>query len=313
MTAILAREKQLLLRGNDTVAFVADDVIQAVDASLTPVAGEQVSRELEQSFFGSQEQLLVNRHQQCSFGMEFAADGEADDEQPWDRALRACGFSVARISTAGLERSVYRPVSAGFTRCRVGYRMGSRLHDLRGCLGNMQLEIAANAIPRFTFEMTGTWTDPTVAAPLTGNFAGHPAPQEATDLNTPTFSFGGLTDLPLMKFGLNMGNAVIHRSPINKDAEAIITDRQPTAEITVDDVAARNHFLDAVNNAAAARKQVIVTHGKTGGRQIQAVLPVARINPGIAYADDNGVSQITIPLQVLPGDAGNMDVTITIT
>ena len=303
------RKKLLLLRADDAAAFAAADAVVVSNAEITPVVGDRVSRELEQAHFGSKEELLTNKHQTVSFSVEFAAGGAAGAVPPWGLLLQACAFSQTTVVNTSVT---YSPVSTGLTHCKVGFQQDNKLHTLTGCLGSVSLETAANNIPRMTFTITGEWNAPAdQGVPLAGDFAGWADPQIVSKVNTPTVSIFGQAAIPLSNFKLDVNNTVAHRSLVNADPGVIITDRAPSAELVID-ATDWDVFAKAVDNAATGRGAVSVVHGKAGGRQITTNLPVTRIGEP-SYGDDNGVLQYTVPLQVLPGAAGNDEISIAIT
>ena len=309
MTNRYTKKKLVLVRADDAVAFVAADAVVVSSAEITPVVGDRVSREVEQSFFGGQEALITNKHQTVSFAVEFAAGGAAGAAQQWAPLLKACAFSETVVAATSVT---YSPVSTGMTPCKIGFQYDRKLHTLTGCLGTVSIELPANGIPRMTFTMTGLWNAPVdLGVALTGDFAGWPQPQVVSKTNTPTVSVYGEAGIPLSKFMIDMANTVVHRSPANADPEVIITDRAPSGELMID-ATAWDVFGKAVDNAATGRGAVNVVHGKAGGRQIAVNLPLTRIGEP-SYGDDNGVLQYTVPLQVLPGAAGNDEISIAIT
>ena len=311
----LAQKKLVFARADDAAAFSAADALVVSNAELTPIAGDQVSRELEQNHFGSQPEHLVNAHQMLKFGVEFAAVGDADTAQKWALLLKATGFAETLTAAANGEpaSAVYKPVTSSPAKCKLAFQQDKKFHTLPGCLGTVSVELAANAIPRFAFEMTGKWQAPADKVnPLGGTFAGWPDPQIVSKANTPTVSIFGQSDLPFMKASINIANTVVHRSLANADPGVIITDRAPTAELTID-ATDWDPFAKALDLAGTGEGAVTITHGKAGGRQIEIAMPRVRINAtGLTYTEDNGVLQYTIPLQVLPDD-GNDELTFTVT
>ena len=314
------RKKILLVRAAGADAFVTGDAVLATGIELTPLAGDTVNRALERPYHGASEDLLVNAHQSIQFSVEFAA-GATAGTQPWAKMLTACGFSetlsdeVEDIPGTSQDESqdamaVYNPITGGETAIKLGLNIDGILHVIDNALGSFTLELAANAIPRFQFSMTGVYAAPTDTAQLTGDYKAFEDPQIATQKNTPKVSIFGESDIPLTSFSFDLGAEVVHRSPINADAAVSITGRNPSGSLTLDAQAVSK--LSPVDRAhSGAKGAVSITHGIAGGRQITLAMPNVAVGRGVSYADDNGILQQQLPLQLLP-QSGNDEIKITV-
>ena len=304
-----ASQKLLLIRADDATAFTGADAIVAKAVEIEPVVGDRASRELEQAHFGSQEEFILNQHQSMKFGIELAVDGDAGDAPVWATILKSCGFSETTVASTSVT---YAPVTTGVVACKVGFQQSGKLHTLAGVKGSMALELTANAIPMLTFSVMGKWALPVeVGAPLVGDFSDAPHPQFVTKANTPTWSIFGQTDLAVSSLKVDTNMTAIHRSPANVNPDVQLTNRAASGELVVD-ANAWDVFSKSVDNTAAGRGAIQVVHGKTGGRQITLNIPRARLGDP-KYGDGDGITQYTVPIQVLPGAAGNDELTIAIT
>ena len=312
MATKLYRKKILLARADRGEAFSVADAVLATSIQLTAIAGDETSRELERPYFGAQSALLSNTHQQLQFSVEFAAGKTAGIEPRWGKLLKACGFSATMSKSAqNLPKDdtvTYVPVTDNPTKVKLGMNQSGMLHELPGALGTFTFELAANAIPRFQFNMTGLWRAPVDIPPLVGVYNDWQAPLIPAKTTTPTVEIFGEGDIPLRTFSFDCGGNVIHRSLVNADPEVVITGREPSATLTVD---ATNWDVFAAT-IARTTGEVKIVHGTAGGRQITWTMPACEIGQGVSYQDDNGILQRQIPLKALPVN-GNDEVSIVLT
>ena len=316
----LAQKKLLLVRGNEA-AFKATDAMVATSVAITPVAGDQVSREVEREQPGSQEAYLVNAHQTIRFSIELAPSSSGSpppSTQPWETLLRACGFAVTytrqneQTRPGQVARRDFTLVSSGQETSKIGFVQDGALHVLSRARGTFTVEIAANAIPRLSFDMMGEAAEAVDPPQLTPDFSLFRTPLLSTNTNTPTVEIFGQNEIPLSRFSLNLGNTVVHRSPVGVDPHTLITDRAATAELTID--ATDRSIFDPFKKARANEKgEIKIVHGTKTKHLIEILLPNCQLDSGVAYGDDNGILQYTLPLRVLPKRMqGNDEIRITV-
>lgn len=187
--------------------------------------------------------------------------------------------------------------------------MDGQLHRLSGAKGSFSLEFAPNQIPLLAFVFTGLWSDPISRTTLSNpTFTPWKMPVLPSQTNTPTFSLMGRTDLSLSTFSYEHGNEVAHREIIGASAEVIITDRKPSASLTVDapKLSVVNLITKAKESATGALQ---ITHGTQAGSIIQIDAPKVSLSEP-AYSEDNGILQLQVKLSPLPVN-GNDEIKIT--
>ncbi|MEL6888376.1 MAG: hypothetical protein AAFO86_06670, partial [Pseudomonadota bacterium] len=76
--------------GTDASPAGADAVL-AKQVTLSPMEGNDLDRELELPYFGSQGTIPVELHAKLAFEVELAPSGTAGTAPAWGKLLRACG------------------------------------------------------------------------------------------------------------------------------------------------------------------------------------------------------------------------------
>ena len=79
--------------GTDSVPTGAADAIQANDVSITPMAGNEETRNLMLPWLGNQGVVLTGDYVQMEFSVEVAGAGAAGTVPPYGALLRASGMS----------------------------------------------------------------------------------------------------------------------------------------------------------------------------------------------------------------------------
>ena len=129
-----------------------------------------------------------------------------------------------------------------------------------------------------------------------------------TSINTPTFSLLDRSDLSLSNFSYEHGNEVTHREIIGADAEVIITDRKPSASLTID--APRLSVVNLITKAKESGSGALqIIHGTEAGGIIQIDAPKVLVSEP-TYGDDNGILQLSLKLSPQPV-GGNDEIKIT--
>lgn len=205
-------------------------------------------------------------------------------------------------------RVEYDPVSEGEESVTQYFNIDGQLHKLTGCRGNVRVSIPANGYPKLTFEFVGLFVDPASAAPPTPDYSGFRAPKPANKTNTISFALHGYA-AKLGALEIDLGNSVNYRGLVNHE-EIAFNDRAGTGRVTIDAPALsdKNFFTIAKDGALAAVKHI---HGLAGGDCIQIDLPKAQIEQP-RYGNDNGTVTLEMNLALIPTDAGDDEVKLTI-
>ena len=338
MADVLAARRKLILAKKEANAGTAESGIAAADAilvseaTLTPLTGGTVARDVIRSFFGNSDAYPINSHSQIEFTVELAggniATGQAITPPPWNKLLGACGFAetIGKIVQADAQnnKATYTPKTGSEDALTIQADWDKNRQQLVGCRGNVSLSLVHGQIPRLRFSFLGQYAAPAQRAQgdvASGSYGSWQAPRPGTKVDTPTFELMGVTDkLSLRSFELDMGVEVIYRSGMGAGAEEciIIASRAPSGTIVVDATSLSdfNPFTKAKAGDTGALK---IVHGGAdiGANQKQAKLieincPKVQLQEP-SYGEDEGIIQWSIPFRPLPnGASGNDEVEIIV-
>lgn len=306
----LTRKRAVLAKiegtyGTDPTPTGSANAILVKNLEVTPLAANVVSRDLIRAYLGEFDQLVADKHVECSFEVEIAGSGTAGDAPAYGPLLRACGMS--ETVDAGVD-VVYSPISASFESVTIYYNVDGILHKITGARGTVQIDITAKQIPVFKFKFVGIYNAPTDTALPSCDYSGFVTPLVANNTNTSGFSFFGVSTLVLSSLTMDVNNVVDFRSLIGSEYTQI-TDRRTMGELNFEApaLATFNAFSTALATATGA---LSILHGTTGGNKVQIDAPAVDVaNP--SYVDDNGVTLIKCPVAFLP-ESGNDEFTITV-
>lgn len=308
--ALFWRKKILAVKletayGTDASPAAADAIL-ATNIKLTPMEGNDVSRELEQPFMGAQPTVPVDVHAKISFKVELVGSGTAGTAPGWGSLIRACG--VAETITAGTS-VVYNPVTTGHESASIHLWIDSTRYVLVGARGDATFSVSASGIPYIEFEFTGLFTLPAETAAITPDTSKFQKPQVASTANTPVFTMGG-SAFVLRSFSMKMGNDVKPRFLIGAE-KVLITDRSEAVEATVEGVPLTtfNPFQKALDQSDLA---LVLKHGTTAGKIAQIDVPKAQMQRPQGIEEKDGI--VEWPLRLVPQPStGNDQWTLTLT
>ncbi|MBO9419154.1 hypothetical protein J7481_06580 [Labrenzia sp. R4_2] len=299
--AILAKIESTY--GTDSGPAGAADAILATDVTLTPLAGEDVSRDLLLPTLGHQGIELTTNHLRLEFAVECAGAGAAGDVPAYGALLRACGLS--ETVTSGVSVA-YQPVSEGEESLSLYFNQDGVRHVALGCRGTFQLEFAPKQIPRFRFSfwgLLGTVTDAALpAATLSGFQAPVPVSKAATSLSL--FGASRIAE----SLSVDLGVEIVPRFLIG-DERIQLTDRQVTgtAVLEAKALADTDWFAAALAKSTGALSLI---HGSAAGHTVELTAPKVQIGRP-AQGETDRIVNYTVPLMFL-GDTGDDEIVITI-
>ncbi len=306
------KSKVLLAKIEDTYGVDAAptgsaNAILATNVRLSPMEGQDVSRDLELPYLGAQGTIPTELSARLSFNVEMTPSGTAGTAPPWGVLLRGC--AVAEVITAATSVT-YNPVSDGHESVTLYLWIDSTLYTLKGTRGNATIRVNAQGIVYLEFEFTGLWSIPTDTPQATPDLAAQLAakPKVATNANTPTFTIGA-TPLVMRSFALNLGNSVETRFLIGSES-VLITDKAETIETTVEAVplATLNPFQLAEQQASA---EILLTHGTVAGHIFSLDIPAAQMQRTQSLENQQNI--LEWPLRAVPlYVAGNDQWTLTL-
>uniref|UniRef100_A4WS45 Uncharacterized protein n=1 Tax=Cereibacter sphaeroides (strain ATCC 17025 / ATH 2.4.3) TaxID=349102 RepID=A4WS45_CERS5 len=292
--------------GTDAAPTGAANAVLATDVTLSPMEGNDVARNLDLPWFGSQGSVAVDLHAKLSFKVELAPSGTKGTPPAWGPLLRACGMAEVIVANTSVT---YNPISSGFESLSLHLWVGATQYKLSGARGTCTLRLGASAIPYLEFEFTGLFSQPAEGARPTPTLTSWKAPRVASTLNTPTFTIAG-TPMVLRSFALAMGNAIEPRFLIGSEA-VLITDHAETIEATVEAVPLTtfNPYALAATGSTVA---VSLVHGTTAGAIATIAAPAAQMQRPAGL--ENAQNIVEWPLRLVPTPtAGNDQWTLALT
>ena len=288
------------------VSLTGSDCFLIRNATLTPLAGNTVTREFVRETFGNYGTIQLDQHVELSFEVEFSPSGTAGTRPPYGDALLACGFDETTSSGVSVA---YNPVSSAIDSCTIAVYMDGIKHIMAGCRGNVSLNLARGSLPTLSFNFMGSYTAPTDDTPLTPNFTDFKTPLGPNSLNTTTVDLHGIS-VCMESFSADMANQTTFRDLPGCDPKALLTGRQPSGTMVFEmtDVAtygwveaARLHTVDALQ----------IVHGTGAGKIITIDAPAVSFQPP-SFSDSDGVLMCSMPLTFEP-DGGDDEFVLTYT
>lgn len=307
----LTRRRTILAKiettyGTDASPTGSANAILIRNLNVQPVASTVVQRDNYRPFLGNFEQLLADTHVQVEFEVEMAGAGAAGTAPAYGPLLRACGLS--ETISAGVS-VVYAPISSAFESVTLYFNNDGTQHKITGARGTVELEISARQIPIYKFSFQGLYNAPTAVALPTVAYTSFQVPLVANSTNTTGFSFFSASPV-LESLTLNVNNTVNYRTLIGSQYVQI-ADRQTsgTAMFEAPTLATKDYFALAATDGTIG--DLAITHGTTAGNKVEiASSRIDIANP--TYADNGGITMLSVPYVAVPSTAGNDEFTITV-
>ena len=266
--------------GTDPTPTGAANAILCMNVNLEPMAGEDVSRNLERPYFGAQEVLPVGLNSVLSFDVEIVGSGTLGTAPAWGPLHRACACAETVAAATMVE---YTPISSAMESVTLYMNIDGTLHKLSGARGSWVAKINAQGIPMFSYSFTGLFTQPTTTAAPTPVYTAFQTPQAATKANTPTFTVGGVA-MRLRSYEFDRGAKVEKRFLIGYEGIEIV-DAVESLKAQVEGVALATYNPYTAPTAAPAAIQLI--HGTTAATRVKFDMGQAKQRrPSLAQQQD---------------------------
>ena len=278
--------------GVDPTPTGAANAILATNVRLAPMEGQDVDRDLEQSYFGASGMIPVGLYSTLTFDVEFAGSGAAGTAPAYGPLLRMCG--AAETINAGVSVE-YSPITDDPESGTIYFAIDTVRHILKGARGSFVLALNAQGIPVLRFTFTGLFSVPTTQAKVTPTLTGFKDPLVATKANTPTFTIGG-TAFVMRSFEFTLGNQVEQRLLIGYEGIEIV-DRKEAVKTTVEAVALATYdpFTIAKDQT---RKAIQLIHGVGAGKI--CTLDIASAQQKRVSGYENAQNVLEWPLEFTP-------------
>lgn len=299
--AILAKIEPVY--GTDSVPTGAANAILATDVTLTPLAGEDINRDLLLPWLGHQGIELVGNYVQMEFSVEAASAGAAGTVPAYGALLRACGLSETITPSTSVD---YEPVSDGEESVSVYFNQDGVRHVALGCRGTFQLDIAPKQIPRFRFTLMGLLGTVADSALPAADITAFQKPVPVSNANT-SFSLHGSARIS-ERMAFDLGVEVVPRFLIGDERIQLI-DRQTTGSVVVESKAMSEiNWFDVAKAKTTGALQLI--HGTVVGHIVRLDAPSVQIGRP-TMGETNRITNYALPLIFQP-QTGDDEFTLSI-
>ncbi len=292
--------------GVDPTPTGAANAVLATNITLSPMEGNDVSRDLETPYLGAQATIPTEVHAKLSFKVELSPSGTAGTAPAWGPMLRACAVAETIVAATSVT---YNPVTDGHESMTLYMFVGKTLYTLVGARGNCSIAMDAQGIVYLEFEFTGLWVKPAEGTRPTPVLTGYKNPQVATNANTQGFTIDA-TEFVTRSFKMNLGNAVENRFLIGSES-VLITDKSEMVEATVEAVPLTT--LDPYDLAQSQSTVALgLVHGTGAGNIASLNIPAAQVQRPQGLANAQNIAEWPLRFVPLP-NTGNDQWTLALT
>ena len=295
-----------LAYATDPTPTGADNAILATNVVLTPMDGQDVSRELELPWLAAQATIPAGLNMRLQYRVEMVPSGAAGTAPAWGPLLRACG--VAETIDIGVSVT-YNPITDTHESVTHHFWIGGTRYVLKGCRGTAILRFNAQGIPYLEFDFRGLFSLPSEQGRPTPDLDAFLKPDLVTHANTPTFSIDGVS-LVMRSFSLDLGNDVQTRFLVGSEG-VLIVDKAELVQCQVEAVplSTWNPYAEAVTQNTVP---IVLTHGTLAGRIATLEIDAAQVQRPAGFENNQNILEWPLRLVPLP-TSGNDQWTFTLT
>lgn len=293
--------------GTDSAPVGANDGILATNVVLTPMDGQDISRELELPWLAAQATVAAELSTRLQYRVEMVPSGTAGTAPAWAPCLIGCG--IAEVVTAGTSVA-YSPISEDEDSLTHHLWVGGTRYVLKGSRGTAVMRFNAQGLPYLECDYRGLFSLPSEQARPTVDLTAFLAPEVVSAANTPEFKVATKA-LTMRSFSLNIGNDVQGRFLVPSESIQIV-DRADAAEFQVEAVPLTTWDPYAAAADPATRAAISLKHGNTAGRKLALALQSTQIKRPGELVNQQNIVEWRIGATPLPV-AGNDQWTLTLT
>lgn len=294
MAKLIFRKKVVLAKtettyGTDPTPTASANAILFQSASIEPIVGEGLSRDLDKSTFGADAMDMVGQHVKLTLRVEAAGSGTAGTAPAYGPLLKACGYSETVVSSTSVT---YAPIDDGIDSLTQIFQHDKKFHKLTGSRGSVKFVAKKRGYPYFEFVFMGlynTVTAGTISTPTLTAFR-KPVPFRAS---TVSCTLLGET-IGLHEIDIDFGQKVNFYEH-SEEESIVIEDREGAGNVMFElpEIGDYNFYTAA---AASTLGALTYVHGTTAGNIITINAP----NVQIADPRDEDVQGITALRARLP-------------
>lgn len=277
----------------EDAAPVAANALLGANVTITPIEGQEVSRDLLLPYLGNQGVVLAGIYGRVEFDLEIAGSGTAGEPPKIGSILRVAGMS----ETITPDQDVAYEIVEDAVESGSLYFISDKVqHVLLGGQANIAPSFTPSSIPRFRVTylgLLGTITD-VAAMPIVTN-AGWTTPETVSKANT-SMSLHGWPSVA-ESLSVDLGNTLTPRFLIG-DEKIMISDRKTTGTAVVEarSLAEVNWFDRALKRT---RGELKLTHGKTAGNIVELTAPAVEVGKP-SQGQTDGIINYSLPLSLCP-------------
>lgn len=282
----------------DAAPTGADNAILATNVVLTPMEGQDVSRELELPWLAAQATIPAGLHTRLQFRVELVPSGTPGVPPAWGPLLR----SLAAAETVEEETSVtYNPVTDAHESVTIHFWVGNTRFVARGSRGNGVLRFTAQGIPYLECDFRGLFALPSEQARPTPTLSAFLKPDLVTSARTPKFEIDG-KPFVMRSFALDLGNRVEPRFLVGSET-ILITDKAESATSQVEAVPLTTFdpYRKSFDQDVVAIEMV---HGTMAGRSVTLSIDGAQLQRQAGLENAQNIAEWPLRFVPLP-IAGN--------
>lgn len=284
--------------GTDPTPTGAANAVLMTNVTLSPMEGDDVSRDLELPYLAAQGKIPVGLRVVLKGNVELQGSGTAGTAPAWGPLLRACGCAETIVADTSVT---YNPITDSQESGTLWFWVGQTKHIVKGVRGTVVMAFTAQGIPYLQFTLTGLYADPAEVSPASPTLTAFQKPTVVTKANTPTFTVNAVA-LVMRSFNLDLANTITPRLLVG-DESIIITDRAEAVSARVQAVplTTLNPFTLAKNETSV---EVELVHGTVAGKIVTLDIPTAEIARMGDYQNQDGILEWDLPITPLPS-SGN--------
>ena len=290
----------------DSAPTGGSNAILATNIVLTPMEGQDVSRELELPCPAPQAPTPAGLHTRLQFGVEMVPSGTAGTAPAWGPLLRACAVAETIVADTSVT---YNPVTDGHESVTIHFWIGGTRFVVKGTRGNCVMRFNAQGIPYLEFDLRGLFALPSEQSRPTTTLTAFLKPDLVTSARTPTFEIDE-TAFVMRSFALDLGNRVEPRFLVGSES-ILITDKAEIATCQVEAVPLSTFDpFDLANDQQTVPVELV--HGTVAGRIATLAIETAQLQRPTGLENAQDIAEWPLRLVPLP-TTGNDQWTLALT
>jgi len=287
--------------GTDAAPTGADNAILATNVSLSPMEGQDVSRELELPWLAAQATIPAGLFSRLTFRVELVGSGTAGVAPAWGVLLRMCAASQTVVTDTSVT---YRPVTDSHESGTIHFWVGPTRYVLRGTRGTAVIRLNAQGIAVLEFTFTGLFAQPSDVARPTPDLTAFLRPKIVSSANTPVFTVDAIP-LVMRNYAADLGNDVQTRFLVGAENVLIVDRPRELVSFQVEAVPLATYDPYAAALDEDEFLEIEIQHEDTAGRTITLTHPATQPQRPGGLANQQNITEW--PLRHVPQPVNGND------